>query len=106
MKKKNGPEYIRDTLYHIVCGIIRHLKRSGDASIYFFKNDIFAILRHTLDGEMKRLKTKGLGICKKQAECIDIDDEEVLWSKNILGDQSLLNAIFYMNGIYFALRSG
>ena len=108
-EKKNGSEYIPDTLYHIVCGIMRHLRESGDASIDFFKNDIFANLRRTLDGEMKRLKTKGLGTCKKQAECIDIDDEEVLWSKNILGDHSpgaLLNTIFYMNGMYFALRSG
>ena len=108
-KKKNRSEYILDTLCHIVRGIMRHLRESGDASIDFFKNNIFANLRHTLDGEMKRLKTKGLGTCKKQAECINIDDEEVLWSKNILRDHSpgaLLNTIFYMNGMYFALRSG
>ena len=39
-------------------GIMHHLRESGDASIDFSKNDIFATLRCTLDGEMKRLKTK------------------------------------------------
>ena len=65
-----------------------HLRESGDASIDFFKNDVFANLRRTLDGEMKRLKTKGLGTCKKQEECIDIDDEEVLWSLKHFGRPS------------------
>ena len=43
VRKKNGFEYIPDTLYHIVCGIMRHLRESGDASIDFFKNDILLI---------------------------------------------------------------
>ncbi|XP_019856464.1 PREDICTED: glutamine-rich protein 1-like [Amphimedon queenslandica] len=58
---------------------------------------------------MKRLTAKGLGAILKKAECIEIDEEETLWSKGILGDHSpssLLNTIFYMNGLYFALRSG
>ena len=46
---------------------------------------------------------------KKQAEALTDEDEELLWSKGFLGDhspKSLLNTIFYMCGLYFALRSG
>ena len=45
----------------------------------------------------------------RQAEAITEDEEELLWKEKILGDhspQSLLNTIIYMNGLYFALRSG
>ena len=109
VRKKDGTEYVPSTLYHMVCGIMRHLRASGDISIDFFKNDEFIDFRSTLDGEMKRLTAKGLGATTKKVECIEIDEEETLWSKGILGDHSpssLLNTIFYMNGLYFALRSG
>ena len=58
---------------------------------------------------MKRLQSKGLGSVHRQAEAITEDEEELLWKEKILGDhspQSLLNTIIYMNGLYFALRSG
>ena len=58
---------------------------------------------------MKRLKSKGLSTSKKREECIDEEDEETLWSKGILGDhspQALLSTVFFMNGLYLALRSG
>ena len=86
-----------------------HVRAHGDPGIDFFKNDFFADLRYSLDGEMKRLQTKGLGASTKKVECITSDEEDILWSKGILGDHSpsaLLNTVFYLNGLYFALRSG
>ena len=68
----------------------------------------FNILR-TLDGEMKRIRSTGAGTKKKQVEIITPDEEEKLWSSGTLGDHSptsLLNTIFYMCGVYFAVRSG
>ena len=62
-----------------------------------------------LDGEMKRLTKTGKGTAKKQAEALTDKDKDLLWSKGFLGDhspKSLLNTIFYMCGLYFALRSG
>ena len=62
-----------------------------------------------LDAEMKRLQAKGIGSVHKKAEAFTMDEEEQLWEKKILGDHSpetLLNTIIYMNGLYFALRSG
>ena len=58
---------------------------------------------------MKRLQSKGIGSTHKQAEMLTEEEEEQLWEKNILGDhnpQSLINTMIFMNGLYFALRSG
>ena len=58
---------------------------------------------------MKRLQSAGIGSVKKQAEPLTMDEEEQLWEKKILGDHSpkaLLNTMMFMNGLYFALRSG
>ena len=68
----------------------------------------FRELKNTLDGEMKRLQGKGLGVNTKKAEVIDKEEEEMLWSSGILGDhshQALLNTIFFMCGLFFALLS-
>ncbi len=55
VRKVNGTEYQPNTLYHIVCGIMRHLRNQRQADIDFFKDPEFAGLRRTLDAEMKRL---------------------------------------------------
>ena len=58
---------------------------------------------------MKRLKSAGLGSKPKQAEPLSEEDEEKLRQAKVLGDhspQALLNTMIYMNGVYFALRSG
>ena len=58
---------------------------------------------------MKRLQRAGLGSRKKKAQPLTIAEEELLWSKGLLGSgspQSLVDTIVLMNGIYFALRSG
>ena len=62
----------------------------------------------SLDGEMKRLKAKGLGINRRQAEVIT-PEEETLWRTGQLGDlnhQQLLDTVIYCCGLFFALRSG
>ena len=44
----------------------------------------------------------------KQAEPITLDEEELLWSKNLLGahsPQTLLDTLVYLCGMYFAFRS-
>ena len=60
---------------------------------------------------MKRIhvSSTGTGTKKNKAELITPGEEESLWSSKTLGDHSptsLLNTIFYMCGLYFALQSG
>ena len=69
--------------------------------IDFFTDPNFENFRgKTLDGEMKRLCTIGLGTHKKVDTKTDTE-KEFLWQKGILGDhspQALLNTAFFMAG--------
>ena len=108
VRRKDGAEYPPNSLYQIVCGILRHV-RIYAPSINFFTQPQYDTFRRVLDGEMKRLKSKGFGVVVKRAEPIDIKEEEMLWSSGILDDsepQSLLDTIIFMCGYYLALRSG
>ena len=54
------------------------------------------------------LQKKGLVSTKRRAEPLSIV-KELLWSKDLLGSenpQTLVATMLYMNGLYFALRSG
>ena len=66
--KKDGTEYPPNTLYHIVCGLMRHLHQNGMPDVDFFKEKAYTDLRTTLDAEMKRLKLLRIGATKRQAE--------------------------------------
>lgn len=109
MRKKDGSEFPPNTLHHIVCGIMRYLRWNGHPKIDFFSDTGFSQFKASLDAEMKRLQSCGKGSKKRQAEALTIDEEELLWEKGLLGDgtpQTLLDTMLFLNGLYFALRSG
>ena len=109
VRKKTGEEFPPNTLHHIVSGIQRHIRFSGNSSIDFFKDSEFAEFRVCLDAEMKRLQREGFGRKARKAEPLTEDEEELLWQKGLLGKgspQALIDTMLFMNGIYFALRSG
>ena len=107
-KNKNGESYPPNTLYGICCGLMRYV-RDLHPEVNFFKDPQYAGFRKTLDGEMKRLRSLGLGVKRKQAEPITVEEESSLWDHGLLGDhspQSLLDTMIYLCGVHFALRSG
>ena len=74
-----------------------------------FESPDFKLFQDSLDAEMKRLTSKGLGCEIKQAEPITEEEEELMWSKGVLGDtdpKTLLNTLFFLLGKFFTLRSG
>ena len=83
MRKKDGTEFPPNYLYHIVNGIMRYLRWNGHATIDFFTDSDFVDLKKSLDAEMKRLQSKGLGSQKRQAEPITQQEEETLWQKGL-----------------------
>ena len=109
VRKKDGTEYPPDTLHHICSGIACHMRANGHPALNIYQDNDFTEFRTTLDAEMKRLQQKGLGSKRREAEPLTEEEEEILWSKGLLGDhspQALLNTMVFMNGLYFALRSG
>ena len=107
-RKENGEPYPPDTLYSICAGLLRYAwERRPEINI--FKDHQYAGFQKTLDGEMKRLRSLGLGVKKRQADPITIQKENDLWEKGILGEhdpQTLLDTLLFLCGIHFALWSG
>ena len=107
-RRLDGQPYPPRTLYGIVCSIMRYV-RELHPQINFFKDAIFTGFQKTLDGEMKRLRSLGLGVKPKRAEPISVKEESILWERGLLGSHSplvLLHTMVYLCGLNFALRSG
>ena len=90
VRKKDGSSFPPNTLHHICCGIMRHLRTNGKPFFDFIKNPEFADFRPSIDAEMKRLQAAGLGSKRKQAELLTREEVEKLWEKGLLGGVSKL----------------
>ena len=98
--KKNVEEFPPNSVHHIISGLQRHLRSSGKPAIDFFKDPIFADFKMNLDAEMKHLQRKGLGSQKHQAEPLTTEEEEILWTKGLLGSanpQALVDTMLFMH---------
>ena len=107
-RKGNGEQYPPSTLYYLCCGLQRYV-RDIKPDVNFFTDAAFNGFQKTLDSEMKRLTSLGIGVKKRQAEPISVEEESTFWEKKLLGDhspQSLLDTMVYLCGVHFALRSG
>ena len=103
-----GNVYPPNTLYSVCCGLQRYIK-DHRPQINIFKDACFSGFIKTLDSEMKRLRSVGLGVTRKQAEPLTVDEENSLWEQGLLGDstpQTLIDSLLFLCGINFALRSG
>jgi hypothetical protein len=107
-RKANGEKYPPKTLHGIISAIQHYLKFRGK-ELQFFNDKMFSRLMSSLNAAMKEASAEGLGNTPQKAEVIAVEEEELLWSKAVLGEQSpqqLLDTLLYLIGIHFALRGG
>ena len=105
IRKKDGNEFPPNSLHHLVCGLMCYLRHHGRPEVDSFKDPDFSSFRTSLDAEMKRLQSLGVGsnlsACR-QAEILTKKDENVLWEQGLLGDsspQALLDIIVFISSI-------
>ena len=107
VRRVDGQTYPPNSLYSICCGLMRFI-REVKPEINLFKDPQFSGLQTNLDSEMKRLCSQGVhvGVKRKRAEPISIEEEEILWEKGLLSEDSPKDTMIYLCGVLFALRSG
>lgn len=102
-RKQNGQPYPPKTLYILLCGIHRHMKRlnSSCPNIMDVKNPDFAPLHTSLDNVFRDSRSDGVGSTSESAEVFTKEEENELWSKGIVGvktPKSLVRSVFFLNG--------
>ena len=108
IKKQNGEDYPGDTLHELVICLQLHFELQG-TSYKLLSDPLFLELKNTLDRKMQERARAGVGTNKKQAQPFTVEEEEILWQKNVLGlskPSQLLNTLVYMFGLNFALCGG
>ena len=74
----------------------------------FLKDAVFANIRNSLDAVMKQRQKQGLGCNPNQANLVEREQEEFLWTNNILGMENpkkLICSLIYLLGVNLMLRA-
>ena len=97
-RKSDGEEYTPRSLYLILAGIQRHIRKLRPLdTINIFEDVQFKALKNVCDSIFKRLHRKGIGIETKETAVLSRDDEDTLWDKGVLDldtPKGLLRAVF------------
>lgn len=105
VKKSDSNTYPPNTLYSICCGLLRYV-RERRPEVNFFRDSWVS-----QDSRWRNEETKITWpwSCFKQAEPLSVEEENSLWEQGLLGahsPQTLLDAMLFLCGMNFALRSG
>ena len=107
VRRKDRADFPGRTLYDLVLCIQFYLEKRG-TFWRLIEDDDFKRLKFTVDNLMKSRAAARLGV-RSSASPISFDQEEILWSKKLLGkdDPTILrNTVMYLIGISFALHGG
>ena len=109
VRKGTGQEYTPRSLYLILSGLQRHMRKLRPLdTINLFKDIHYKPLKNVCDSVFKQLHQKGIGTETKETPVLSKDDEDELWKKVFSLDtpKGLLQAVFFCNGKNFCLRGG
>jgi hypothetical protein len=87
VKKMNGEEYPGETLHELVICIQLHFDLKGKP-LKFLSDPHYLQVKNTLDSLMQDRAKAGLGLRRKQAEIITLQEEELLWQKDVFGSKT------------------
>lgn len=108
VQKKTGEVYPSETLYEIIICLQLYMSMHGREVQLLSDDRPYVRIKNTLDNKMKELAGMGKVAPRIQAKEIDLDKENYLWEKGILGESNgrqLLNTILYIMGVQFGLRA-
>jgi hypothetical protein len=112
VRKADGSKYCPRSLSSLLAGLQRHIENISptDAALRIQSSEgEFKPLHTLLDNLYKDLHTQGIGTSTVQSEVVSFEEEKQLWESGSIGvdnPESLLNAVFFYNGINFILRGG
>ena len=106
-QREDGKSYPLASLRCLLSALNRILQDNrAPFSVFDKKDPHFRDLMHTLDSVSSELHRKGIGAQRKSASVITFKDENVLWERGLLGDDSprvLQHTVFYYAGMQFCL---
>ena len=115
VRKYDGQEYEAKSIGQILMGLQRYINTSGKTSedqpdVRFCDPNCreYKELHQSLDRRCKDLQSKNTGI-KRKSEILSHSEEALLWDTGVMGvdnPSALLNAVFFYNGLNFAISSG
>ncbi|XP_061170286.1 uncharacterized protein LOC133179581 [Saccostrea echinata] len=93
VRNQKGNEYTPKSLYYLMCGLLRHLRDIEIFGMNFLdhNDNRFARTRKVLDARMKSLVAQGIGTTVRQADPILPEQEDILWEKGVLGQNSAIS---------------
>ena len=107
-RREDGQPYPPSTIRNLVSGLNRILQENKAPFSVLDRNDYrFRELSNTLDMVSSSLHREGIGVNKESAPIIEIGDEELFWTKGLLGTATpklLQHTVFFYVGLNFVLR--
>ena len=107
-RREDGKPYPPASLKSLISALNRILQANkAPFSVFDKKDPQFRDLMLTLDSVSSELHREGIGAQCKSASVITYENENILWEKGLLGDDSprmLQHTVFFYAGLQFCLR--
>ena len=108
-RKENGEKYPPRTLFQLLSGLLRYMrdKKSNAFNIFDEKDANFVPLKKVMDSHFKQLHSEGVGTHPCQSDVISTEQEELLWTKGVVGVDTLkqlLRTVFFLRWAFLVSK--